>query len=138
SEEPPSCPASTAKSTHDAIVSMNLDGIITSWNNGATRLFGYAAEGVIGRSITIIIPPDRHDEEPAILQRIRRGERVEHYETVRQRKHGSLIGISLTVSPIRNIHGKVVGASKIARDFTERKLSAEKIAFLALVDNTRA
>ena len=87
----------------------------------AERLFGYRAEEVIGKSVTILIPPESHDEEPAILDRIRRGERIDHYETVRRRKDGSLVDISLTVSPIRNASGRIVGASKIARDITERK-----------------
>ena len=94
--------ASIVESSADAIVSKDLDGVITTWNKGAERIFGYMAEEVIGKPITILIPPDRQDEEPAILERIRRGERVEHYETVRQRKHGSRVDISLTVSPVRN------------------------------------
>jgi PAS domain S-box-containing protein len=123
--------AAIVESSDDSIVSIDLDGIITSWNNGAERIFGYFAEEVVGKPITILIPPDRYDEELGILERIRRGERVEHYETVRQCKHGRLIDISLTVSPVRNIHGKVIGASKIARDITERKRSEAQIAVLA-------
>src|ERR1700683_233836 len=111
--------ASIVESSDDAIVSKNLDGVVTSWNRGAERIFGYAAEEAIGRPITIVIPHDRHDEERAILTRIRRGERIEHFETVRQRKHGSLIFVSLTVSPVKNAEGKIVGASKIVRDITE-------------------
>jgi PAS domain S-box-containing protein len=98
-----------------------LNGVITSWNKGAEKLFGYAAEEVIGKPITILFPPDRLDEEPQILERLRRGERVEHYETVRRRKDGQEIDISLTVSPIRDKAGKIIGASKIARDISERK-----------------
>jgi PAS domain S-box-containing protein len=113
--------AAIVESSEDAIVSKDLNGIITSWNQGAARLFGYAAEEVIGKSITILIPPGHDDEEPAILARIRRGDRIEHYETVRRRKDGSLLDISLTVSPIRDTNGKIVGASKIARDITQRK-----------------
>jgi PAS domain S-box-containing protein len=113
--------AAIVESSEDAIVSKDLNGIITSWNQGAARLFGYAAEEVIGKSITILIPPGHDDEEPAILARIRRGDRIEHYETVRRRKDGSLLDISLTVSPIRDANGKIVGASKIARDITQRK-----------------
>jgi PAS domain S-box-containing protein len=123
--------ASIIQSSDDAIVSKNLDGIITSWNNGAERVFGYSAEEAIGQPITIVIPQDRQDEERSILTRIRRGERIEHFETVRQRKHGSLIVVSLTVSPVKNAEGKIVGASKIARDITEQKRTGDQIATLA-------
>ena len=123
--------ASIVESSDDAIVSKNLDGIITSWNRGAERVFGHTAEEAIGQPITIVIPQDRQDEERAILTRIRRGERIDHFETVRQRRHGSLIVVSLTVSPVRNAEGKIVGASKIARDITEQKRSLEQIAILA-------
>src|SRR6516165_11276846 len=123
--------ASIVQSSNDAIVSKNLDGIVTSWNKGAERVFGYTAEEAVGQPITIIIPQDRQDEERTILTRIRRGERIEHFETVRQRKNGSLVVISLTVSPVKNADGKIVGASKIARDITEQKRNQEKIAILA-------
>jgi PAS domain S-box-containing protein len=123
--------ASIVESSDDAIVSKNLDGVITSWNRGAERIFGYTAEEAIGQPITIVIPQDRQDEERAILTRIRRGERIDHFETVRQRKHGSLIVIALTVSPVKNAEGKIVGASKIARDITERKRNQEQITTLA-------
>src|SRR3984885_169462 len=123
--------ASIVESSDDVIVSKNLDGIIISWNKGAERVFGYTAEEAIGQPITIVIPEDRHDEERQILTRIRRGERIEHYETVRRRKHGSLIAVSLTVSPVRDAEGKIVGASKIARDITEQRRSQEQIATLA-------
>jgi PAS domain S-box-containing protein len=123
--------ASIVESSDDVIISKNLDGIIISWNKGAERVFGYPSEEAIGQPITIVIPEDRHDEERQILTRIRRGERIEHYETVRRRKHGSLISVSLTVSPVRDAEGKIVGASKIARDITERKRSQEQIATLA-------
>jgi PAS domain S-box-containing protein len=123
--------ASIVESSDDAIVSKNLDGVITSWNRGAERVFGYTAEEAVGRPITIVIPQDRQDEERAILTRIRRGERVDHFETVRQRKHGSLIVVSLTVSPVKDSEGRIVGASKIARDITELKRSQEQIAILA-------
>jgi PAS domain S-box-containing protein len=123
--------ASIVESSDDAVVSKNLDGIITSWNRGAERIFGYSAEEVIGQPITIIIPQDRQDEERGILTRIRRGERIDHFETVRQRKHGSLIIVSLTVSPVKNAEGKIVGASKIARDITGQKRNQEQIATLA-------
>jgi len=123
--------ASIVESSGDAIISKNLDGIITSWNRGAERVFGYTAEEVIGQPITIVIPQDRQDEERVILTRIRRGERIEQFETVRQRKHGSLIVVSLTVSPVKDAEGKIVGASKIARDITEQKRTQEQIATLA-------
>jgi PAS domain S-box-containing protein len=123
--------ASIVESSDDAIVSKNLDGIIMSWNSGAERVFGYTAEEAIGQPITMVIPQDRHSEERDILTRIRRGERIDHYETIRQRKDGNLIVVSLTVSPIRTADGKVVGASKIARDITEQKRTQERIATLA-------
>jgi PAS domain S-box-containing protein len=123
--------ASIVESSDDAIISKNLDGIITSWNSGAERVFGYTAEEAVGQPITIVIPQDRQDEERGILTRIRRGERIDHFETVRQRKHGSLIVVSLTVSPVKNAEGKIVGASKIARDVTEQKRAQEQIATLA-------
>ena len=107
--------ASIVESSDDAIVSKNLDGIITSWNRGAERIFGYSAQEAIGQPITIVIPQDRRDEERGILTRLRRGERIDHFETVRQTKHGGLITVSLTVSPVKNAEGKIVGASKIAQ-----------------------
>jgi PAS domain S-box-containing protein len=119
--------AAVVEFSDDAIVSKDLNGIIATFNRGAERLFGYKAEEVVGRPITILIPPDRQHEEPDILGRIRRGERVEHYETVRCRKDGTLVDISLTVSPVRDDQGKIIGASKIARDITERKLSEAKL-----------
>jgi PAS domain S-box-containing protein len=130
--------SSIVESSDDAIISKNLDGIIASWNNGAQRLFGYAAEEVIGKHITILIPPDHRDEENTIIDRIRRGQRVEHYETVRRRKDGSLVEISLTVSPVKDGQGKIVGASKIARDITVRKRNEEQIALLAREAEHRA
>lgn len=113
--------AAIVESSEDAIVSKTLDGVVTSWNQGAERLFGYAAAEAVGRPITLIIPPERHGEEPAILERLRRGERVEHFETVRVAKDGRRLDISLTISPVRDAGGRVVGASKIARDITARK-----------------
>jgi len=113
--------AAIVDSSEDAIVSKDLNGTIESWNGGAERLFGYQASEVIGKSILIIVPPDRHDEEQGILERIRRGERIKPYETVRMREDGSLLDISLTVSPLRDAAGRIIGASKIARDITERK-----------------
>ena len=113
--------AAIVESSHDAVISKDLRGIITSWNQGAQLLFGYSPEDVVGKPITILFPPTHLDEEPAILERIQRGERVEHYETVRLHKDGHPIDISLTVSPVRNAEGKIVGASKVARDITEQK-----------------
>jgi PAS domain S-box-containing protein len=107
--------AAIVESSDDAIISKNLDGIITSWNDSAERLFGYTADEAIGRSVTMLIPADRPNEEPSILRRLKKGERVEHFETVRRRKDGSLMKISLTVSPVRDPSGQVIGASKIAR-----------------------
>ena len=109
------------ESADDAIISKTLEGIITSWNAGAQRIFGYTADEVIGKSITILIPKGHENEEPAILARLRAGERIEHYETIRVRKDGKLINISLTVSPIRGPNGEIIGASKIARDVTEQR-----------------
>ena len=123
--------ASIVESSDDAIVSKNLDGIISSWNKGAERVFGYSADEAIGQPVTLVIPEDRQGEEQEILTRIRRGERVDHFETVRQRKHGSLIVVSLTVSPVKDASGNIVGASKIARDITEQKRNQEQISVLA-------
>jgi PAS domain S-box-containing protein len=113
--------AAIVESSQDAIVGKTLDGIITSWNAGAERLFGYTPREAVGRSITLLIPPERLDEEQDILTRIRRGERVEHYETVRVARDGRRLDISLTVSPVRDGAGRVMGASKVARDITEKK-----------------
>jgi PAS domain S-box-containing protein len=121
--------AAIVESSDDAIVGMDLDGIIASWNAGAERIFGYMAEEVIGKPISILIPPDYQKEEEAIIERIRRGQRVEHFETIRQ--HGSLIDLSMTVSPVKNSQGKIIGASKIASDITERKRSDAQIVTLA-------
>jgi len=123
--------ASIIQSSDDAIVSKNLDGIITSWNRGAERVFGYPAGEAIGRPITIVIPDDRPSEEREILTRIRRGERIDHFETIRRRRDGSLVNVSLTVSPIKDSNGKIVGASKIARDVSQQKRDQELIATLA-------
>lgn len=119
--------AAIVESSDDAIVSKNLDGIITSWNRGAERIFGYTAQEAIGQPVTILIPADRANEEPSILKRIRGGEKIDHYETIRRRKDGTLLTISLTVSPIADAHGRVIGASKIARDITERKLAEQTL-----------
>ena len=113
--------AAIVESSDDAIVSKDLNGIVQTWNRAAERMLGYTAEEMIGRSIRCIIPPDRQSEEDEVLTRIRRGDAIEHYETVRMRKDGSLIDISLSVSPVRGPDGAIVGASKIARDITEQK-----------------
>jgi PAS domain S-box-containing protein len=113
-------------SSDDAILSKDLNGTITSWNRGAEQLFGYTADETIGKPITMLIPIERRNEEPTILARIRSGERIDHYETIRRRKDGSLIEISLTVSPIKNAEGEIIGASKIARDITERRRAQEQ------------
>jgi PAS domain S-box-containing protein len=118
--------ASIVQSSDDAIISKDLSGIISSWNDGAERIFGYTAAEAIGRPITMIIPADRADEEQKILARLRRGERIDHFETVRRHKDGRLLDISITVSPIYGSSGWVVGASKIARDITERKRAEER------------
>ena len=112
--------AAIVSSSDDAIVSKDLNGIIQTWNRGAERIFGYTADEVIGKSITIIIPEDRLDEETEVLRRIRAGLSVEHFETIRKHKDGTLLNISLTVSPVKTHDGRVVGASKIARDVTEQ------------------
>ena len=117
--------AAIVSSSDDAIVSKTLDGRITTWNAGAARIFGYSAEEMIGEPITRIIPPELHREEADILMRLRRGERIEHYDTVRVAKDGRRVNISLTVSPLLDSAGNVVGASKVARDITERKQSQE-------------
>jgi PAS domain S-box-containing protein len=112
----------------DAIISKNLDGMITSWNKGAERLFGFTAQEVIGRNITLIIPPARRNEEAAILERLRRGERVDHFETVRLRKDKTPLDVSLSISPVKAADGTIVGASKVARDIGERKRSERALA----------
>ncbi len=113
--------AAIVSSSDDAILSKSLDGIITSWNAGAKRVFGYDAEEMIGQSVTKLIPLNRRDEEPRILERLRRGERVDHFETMRVRKNGEHFPVSLTISPVKDAYGKIVGASKIARDITNLK-----------------
>jgi PAS domain S-box-containing protein len=118
--------ASIVQFSNDAVISKNLDGIIESWNASAERIFGYTANEAIGQSVQMLIPPDRFGEELEILSRIRRNERIEHYETVRRRKDGRLVDISLTVSPILDADGRVIGASKIARDITERRKAQEQ------------
>jgi PAS domain S-box-containing protein len=113
--------ASIIETSDDGIASKDLNGTVTSWNGAAERIFGYTAAEMIGRPLLTVIPPDRHTEEAEILAKLRHGERIDHFETVRQRKDGSLIDVSITVSPIRDAGGKIVGASKIVRDIRERK-----------------
>ncbi len=113
--------AAIVDSSDDAIISKDLNGIIQTWNGGAERLFGYRADEVIGKPVTILMPPERLNEEPGILARVRKGQRVDHYETIRRKKDGTLVDISLTVSPICDATGTIVGASKIARDITGQK-----------------
>jgi PAS domain S-box-containing protein len=115
--------AAIVASSDDAIVSKTLEGVIQSWNAGATRIFGYSSEEAVGQHISLLIPPDRQGEEAAILERLRRGERIDHFETVRVRKDGAALDISLTVSPVKDAEGHVVGASKVGRDITARKRS---------------
>jgi PAS domain S-box-containing protein len=129
--------AAIVESSDDAIVSKDLNGIINSWNHGAERIFGYTAEEAIAQPVSMLIPPERLDEEPKILERIRRGERIEHYETVRRRKDGTLLDISLSVSPIVDASGQIVGASKIARDITERKQAEQALQKFAQELETR-
>ncbi len=117
--------AAIVKSSDDAIISKDLDGVITTWNRSAERLFGYSAKEAIGQHITLIVPADRRDEEVLILERLRRGEHIDHFETIRQRKDGTTLDISLTISPVKDAAGVVVGASKTARDITEKR-EAEK------------
>jgi PAS domain S-box-containing protein len=119
--------AAIVESSDDAIVSKSLDGIVTSWNAAAERIFGYRAEEMIGQPILRLLPEDRHDEEAMILERLRRGERIDHFETVRRTKDGRLLNVSLTISPIRDTHGMIIGASKIARDITARKHAEEAL-----------
>jgi PAS domain S-box-containing protein len=119
--------AAIVESSDDAIVSKTLEGRILSWNRGATRIFGYRAEEVIGQPITIIIPPELHEEEQRILEQVRRGRRIDHFDTVRITKDGRRLQISLTVSPVRDSGGTIVAASKVARDISERKLAEEAL-----------
>jgi PAS domain S-box-containing protein len=120
--------AALVDSSDDAIVSKTLDGVITSWNKSAERMFGYTREEAVGQHITLIIPADRRDEEAKIVEKLRRGERLDHFETVRVRKDGTLLDLSLTISPVKDAAGRVVGASKVARDITERKQAEQALA----------
>ena len=120
--------AAIVESSDDAIISKSLDGIVTSWNAAAERIFGYRAEEMIGQPILRLLPEDRQDEEHLILERLRRGERVDHFETVRRTKDGRLLDVSITISPLRDEHGTIIGASKIARDITVRKQAERELA----------
>jgi PAS domain S-box-containing protein len=128
--------AAIVESSEDAIISQDLDGIITSWNEGAERMYGYRAAEVMGKPLSLLIPPDHPDEAPALLERIRRDERISHFETVRLRKDGSPVDVSLTMSPIKDSQGKVIGASKIARDITASKRNEAALRSMA-VENAR-
>ena len=119
--------AAIVESSDDAIISKDLNGVITSWNAGAQHIFGYTAAEAVGQSITLIIPPELEDEEVNILRQLRAGTHIQHYETIRLTKHGTRVNVSLTISPIKDSQGKVVGASKIARDTTERKVAEEDL-----------
>jgi PAS domain S-box-containing protein len=119
--------ARIVESSDDAIVSKTLDGIVMSWNMGAEKMFGYSESEMVGQPINLLIPPGTHDEEPEILARVRRGETLNHYETTRMRKDGTTIDVSLAVSPLTDGQGKIIGASKIARDITERKRASERL-----------
>jgi PAS domain S-box-containing protein len=129
-EEAHSRLAAIVESSDDAILSKTLEGTITSWNRGAERIYGYPAEEVVGKPITVLVPPDRPDEIPTILEKVGRGERIEHYETERVKKDGGRLHVSLTVSPIRDSAGNIAGASAVARDITDRKRAEEKIRWL--------
>ena len=125
--------ASIVDSADDAIIGKTLDGVIRSWNLSAERIFGYSAQEVKGRSISLLVPPDRSDEVPQILERVKRGERIEHYETVRRRKDGTLVDVSMTISPTRNETGKITGASTIASESTKRKQARAQLSQLASI-----
>ena len=130
--------AAIVDSSDDAIVSKDLNGIVTSWNNGAQRIFGYAPNEIIGKSILTLIPIERHSEETYIINLIKRGERINHYNTMRRCKDGRLINVSITVSPIRGTDGTVIGASKIARDITEWKITQDTQLLLLKEINHRS
>ena len=125
--------AAIVESSDDAIVSKDLNGVITSWNRGAELIFGYSPDEVIGKSITIIIPQERLQEEPRILEQIRKGEKIDHFETVRRRKDGSQVEVSLSVSPVRNSAGEIIGASKIARNISDRKFATRQMSRLVAI-----
>src|SRR5687767_6771399 len=122
--------AAIIDSSEDAIISKDLTSRVTSWNPSAERMFGYGAEEMIGQLIHILIPEDRKTEEDQIIASLKRGERVEHFETIRVTKAGKKIHVSLTISPIKDPDGKIIGASKIARDITQQKLTEERLKIL--------
>jgi PAS domain S-box-containing protein len=133
SDQASSLLAAIVDSSDDIIVSKNLDGIISSWNTTAQRVFGYSSKEAIGSHITLIIPKDRLAEEASIISRIRRGERIDHFDTVRQRKDGTLVDVSVTISPVKDSSGRIVGASKVAREITDRKRAERSTALLAAI-----
>ena len=124
------------ESSDDAIISKKFDGTITSWNDAAQRIFGYTAEEAINKNISIIVPPEFYEEEKEIVRKVKKGEPVKHYETIRKTKDGNRINISLAISPIKDVTGKVIGISKIARDITRQKFADEKQAMLAAIINS--
>src|SRR3954469_22800555 len=128
--------ASIIDSSDDAIISKTLDGVITSWNRAAERVFGYSAGEAIGQHVFLIIPDDRRAEEEEVLSRLRRGEKIDHFETVRRARDGRLIPVLLTVSPIRDATGRIIGASKVARDITESQQNDRLRARLAAIVNS--
>jgi PAS domain S-box-containing protein len=119
--------AAIVESSDDAVIAKDLEGVITSWNPGAEKLYGYTAKEVVGRAIALLVPPDRPDELPGIMRRLRRGERIDHYETVRVRKDGRRVDVSVTISPLKDEAGRVIGASAIARDISARKRAEEEL-----------
>jgi PAS domain S-box-containing protein len=128
--------AAIVESSDDAIISKTLEGIVTSWNDSAERIFGYTADEMIGQSITRLIPDDRLDEEKHILARLRNGERIDHFQTRRVTKAGKLLDISLTISPLKDANGRIIGASKVARDITRLKETERNTAMLAAIVHT--
>ncbi len=122
--------AAVVESSDDAIISKSIEGIITSWNKGATRLYGYKPEEIIGQPVSVLMPADKKDDFPMIMKKLQEGKRIEHYETKRKTKDGQVLDVAITVSPIRNVEGKIIGASKVARDITERKRNEERQEFL--------
>jgi len=128
--------AAIVDSSDDAIISKNLDGTITSWNKAAERIFGYTSQEIVGKSVILLIPPGRASEEEEIISRVRKGERVDHFETVRMRKNGSFVEVAVTVSPIKDSLGTIIGASKVARDITALKQGARADLLLAAIVNS--
>src|SRR5215213_938378 len=130
-EEAHSRLAALVEYSDDAIIAKTLDGVITSWNKGAEKLYGYSAEEAVGQHISMLAPPEQHDEIPDILESIRRGENIDHFETVRVTKDGRKLNISLTVSPVKNSRGDIAGASTIAHDITDRIRMEESLRYQA-------